>query len=227
MARIKWTEQERALIVNTLASYLKANNTSHDAITRPGWFAFYIQQAQQFLPQDRKRQINAPSVIPWFLPALQVSMGVAPAVSSTEDPIASFVRENMAAVLAELAKTHLIVEKTECVQRQIHRPKQAARTRQLRILVAGILPAQAANLSAIYGKQLDLRFWYSTESAGSGGTLPNVDYVVGVVSFISHSLDGKLKDTFKARYHRIVGAVTAVDHVLAELLETGKEKVAA
>ena len=47
-----------------------------------------------------------------------------------------------------------------------------------------------------------------------------------VTAFISHSLDGKLRQQFKALYQRIVGAVTAVDHVLAEILETGKEKVA-
>ena len=47
-----------------------------------------------------------------------------------------------------------------------------------------------------------------------------------VTAFISHSLDGKLRQQFKALYQRIVGAVTAVDQVLVEILETGKEKVA-
>jgi hypothetical protein len=229
MARIKWTPNERALVTNTLVSYLKANGLTADEVMKPGWIMFYLQQAQQFLPAERKRRITNLQVIPWFIPSLYAGMGMQqpkPVQQQVQD-IPAFVRANMVAVLAELSKTHIIVEKTECVQRQIHKPKPVNRGRQLRVLVAGVLPAQAASLSATYGKLLDLRFWYSSESAGSGGTLPSVDYVVGVTAFISHSLDGKLRQQFKARYQRIVGAVTAVDHVLAEILETGKERVAA
>lgn len=228
MARIKWTQDERALVTNTLVSYLKANSLTADDVTKPGWVMFYLQQAQQFIAPERKRRITNLQVIPWFIPSLYAGMGLQqpkPTQPQVQD-VQSFVRANMAAVLAELSKTHVIVAKTECVQRAIHKPKQAHRNRQIKVLVAGVLPAQAANLSASYGKLLDLRFWYSSESAGSGGTLPSVDYVVGVTAFISHSLDGKLRQQFKARYQRIVGAVTAVDHVLAEILETGKEKVA-
>jgi hypothetical protein len=238
MARIQWTQDERALVVNTLASYLKSNSQTLDHIKRPGWLNFYLQQAQQFLPQERKRRITALTAIPWFLPALRVTMGCgAPSeecVQTVQD-IPAFVRANMAAILAELSKTHVVVEKTACVQRQIHKPKEDPKDRELKVLVAGVLPAQAANLSFLYGNKMDLRFWYSSESASSGGTLPDVDYVVGVTSFISHSLDGKLRKCFKSRYQRIIGAITSVNKTLDDLLLYGigkeskesKERVAA
>ena len=116
MARIKWTQDERALVTNTLVSYLKANSLTADDVTKPGWVMFYLQQAQQFIAPERKRRITNLQVIPWFIPSLYAGMGLQqpkPTQLQVQD-VQSFVRANMAAVLAELSKTHVIVAKTEC-----------------------------------------------------------------------------------------------------------------
>ena len=75
-----------------------------------------LQQAQQFIAPERKRRITNLQVIPWFIPSLYAGMGLQqpkPTQPQVQD-VQSFVRANMAAVLAELSKTHVIVAKTEC-----------------------------------------------------------------------------------------------------------------
>ena len=225
MARIIWTPAERALVTNTLISYLKSNGQTSEHVTRPGWFAFYMQQAQAFLPWDRKRPINAPATLPWLLPAVRVALGeAAPPVGNDPTDIATFVRANLQAVIAELEKTHVVVERTACVQHKIHRA-QSTKQRQLRVLVVGVLPAQGAELSERWGQKLDLRFWYSDDSAAHS-TLPTVDYVIGITSFLSHSLGDKLRDRYRARYYRVIGAISSVERILEGITVNGKEAVA-
>jgi hypothetical protein len=222
MARIKWTAEERALTINTLASYLKSNNKTSDVVYQSGWFAFYIQQAQQFLPPDRKRQINAPSTIPWFESALRAAMGEPPINHATLQKIdvEAFVRSNLASVVAELSKTHVVVEKTECVARLTSRG-HTTKQRQIRVLVIGVLPAQAAALSDRFGGDLDLRFWYSSDGDHSQDTLPAVDYAIAV-KFISHSMNERLRRAFKARYTSSMGAFSAVERTLKGIVANGK-----
>jgi hypothetical protein len=222
MARIKWTAEERALIINTLASYLKSNNKTSDVVYQSGWFAFYIQQAQQFLPPDRKRQINAPSTIPWFESALRAAMGESPINRATpqEIDVEAFVRANLAAVVSELSKTHIVVEKTACVARMSSRGHTVKR-RQTRVLIVGVLPSQAADLSARFGSDLDLRFWYSSDGDHSQETFPTVDYAI-TIKFISHSMDARLRRILKARYIRIMGAIQSLERTLEGIVANGK-----
>lgn len=217
--RITWSANERAQFTNTLASYLKANQQTVDHVTRPGWFAFYMQQAQVFFPEDRKRRIFAPSVIPWLLPALRVAMGEQlPKPASVEE----YVSQHLQEVLAVLAKTHVVVPKTECVIQPISRG-HTSRVKQLRVLIAGCLPAQAAELSAEFGQEFDLRFVNSTDYKAKAAST-DADYAIGLTSFISHSIDGNLRATYKARYTRVVGAVCAVKRQLEQLKQFGKSK---
>lgn len=217
--RIIWTDNERALLVNTLASYLKANGQTVADVIRPGWFAFYMQQAQVFLAEDRRRRIFGPGVLPWLLPELRSAMGEQlPKPASVEE----YVSQHLHEVLAVLAKTHVVVPKTECVIHPIFRG-HTSKVKQLRVLIAGCLPAQAAELSAEFGQEFDLRFVNSTDYKAKAASM-DTDYAIGLTSFISHSIDGNLRATYKARYTRVVGAVCAVKRQLEQLKQFGKSK---
>ena len=221
--RITWSANERAQFTNTLASYLKANQQTVDHVTRPGWFAFYMQQAQVFFPEDRKRRIFAPSVIPWLLPALRSAMGEAVAETGT---VADYVREHMDEILAVLAETHVVVPKTECVGKQVVKG-HARKQKQLRVIIVGTLPAQAAELSAEYGQVFDLRFENSDNVNEAMVTTAKGDYAIGLTSFISHSLDGKLRAAYKTRYSRVIGALAGVKRQLDDLKTIGTAKLKA
>lgn len=219
MARIVWSDNERAMFVNTLASYLKANNQVTEHVTRPGWFAFYMQQAQAFFPEERKRRILSPLTLPWLLPALRSALGEQVAEPQS---VAEYVRQHLDEVLAVLAETHVVVPKTECVNQTISRGHKA-KAKQLRVLVVGCLPAQAAELSASYGQFFDLRFANSDDTTHNVSNV-KADYVIGITSFMSHALDGKLRSTYKNRYFRVIGAIAAVARQLEDLKRLGKAK---
>lgn len=218
MARITWTEQERALVVNTLASFLKENNKTIEAIHEPGWFAFYMQQSQEFLAEDRRRRITTLVTMPWFESMLRVAMGM-PATPATQfiGSISAFVRDNLTAILAELQKTHVVVPKTDCVARPITRvqSKQAVKPK---VLIWGTKPDQAAQLSSEFGYFLDLRFQHSDHQ--HKGTLPKVDQAIGMVGFMHHGADEILMSQYtKARYQRTSGGVDSVRKILNEIID--------
>lgn len=211
MSRIYWSADERALVVNTIASYLKTNGKTVSDVTAPGWFPFYIKQAQVFLPEDRRRFITGENQIPWFLPALRAATGVGP-----QTDVEAYVRANLDAVIAELRKTHVVSEKTTCIARDLSAlAKPASKQRQMRVLVVGLLPAQAATVSAKYGDVFDLHFVDSgNHNRLTQGTPVAADYAVGLTSFVDHAQDAYLRKTYKARYHPTYGGVSAVIRVL-------------
>lgn len=205
--QIRWTDDERALVVNTLVSYLKANNQTPDHVTRPGWFAFYMQQAQCFLPEARKRVSVAPTH--WLLGGVRAAFLQTPKV--VVDHVAEYVRQNLDAVIAELSKTHSVVER-------FAQPKlvvsDTVREHQPRVLICGVLASQAALLSKEFGSRLDMRFTYADNSHGY---TVQADYAIGLISFMSHAVDAKLKAQYKCRYHRVIGGVDSVRKTLREI----------
>lgn len=215
--RIIWTDNERALLVNTLASYLKANGQTVADVIRPGWFAFYMQQAQVFLAEDRRRRIFGPGVLPWLLPELRSAMGEAVTPVGT---VADYVRENLEEVLRVLSETYVVVLKTECVTRQVTRG-HTTKQKLLRVVIVGCLPAQAAELSAEYGKDFDLRFHNSDNLNEATVLVANCDYAIGLTSFMSHAVDGKLRARLKSRYFRVIGALAGVKRQLDDLKTIG------
>ena len=206
--QIRWTDDERALVVNTLVSYLKANNQTPDHVTRPGWFAFYMQQAQCFLPEDRKRVSVAPTH--WLLGGVRAAFLQTPKVAV--DLVAEYVRQNLDAVIAELAKTHSVCERFTQIKKVV--VPAAVREHQPRVLLCGVLPSQAALISKEFGANLDLRF---TQSDVSQTASVQADYAIGLISFMSHSLDAQLKSRYKCKYHRIVGGLDSVRKTLREI----------
>lgn len=91
---------------------------------------------------------------------------------------------------------------------------EPAVVRKPKVLVFGLLGAQANEVEQTWGGRFDLRF-IKTKSATEvkcGG-----DAAIGLVSFMSHSADAKLKKTFGNNYIRVSGGVSAVKKSLNDL----------
>ncbi|MGZ8317546.1 MAG: hypothetical protein ACXWVD_00455 [Telluria sp.] len=87
--------------------------------------------------------------------------------------------------------------------------------------VVGPLPAQQRVLEAAF-PQIKLLF---VESDRRGGNVCNVlrscVRVVGMTSFLNHSVDGALRKHFQRRYTRVTGGVSAIQHQIDVWLKSG------
>lgn len=110
---VKWTSEERALIVNTIASFMKANGKTMADFQSPGWFSYYMNQGQQFLPEERRRRIASPMMASWIESGLRVALGEGPETQVlTQEQVNRLVHANLAAVITALQSTHVVVEKS-------------------------------------------------------------------------------------------------------------------
>jgi hypothetical protein len=220
---VKWTADERALIVNTIASFMKANKKTLEDFHSPGWFHYYLSIGQQFLPEDRRRRIASPMMVPWLGRDLRAAFGMSPVSSSlSHDEVAELVRANLDAVIAALQTTHVVIEKTPVLRAppRVRDLDQSCSTqsRQTSVLIVGTQPNQAGALSSAFGQKLDLRFWHS-DQIPQGGTLPHVDYCVGMVNFMNHSTDARLREAFRSRYWRVAGSTSGLRNSLTAILD--------
>lgn len=83
-----------------------------------------------------------------------------------------------------------------------------ARSRRIKIGIAGALPIQAQDIAAEFP---DIDVLYQTEgSHGILAKMQGVDRMIGMVSKMSHPTDAKLSNHFKERYCRINGAKSMI-----------------
>lgn len=229
---VKWTSEERALIVNTIASFMKANGKTMADFQSPGWFSYYMNQGQQFLPEERRRRIASPMMASWIESGLRVALGEGPeAQILTQEQVNRLVHANLAAVITALQSTHVVVEKSlhfqMATQSRTGKIKQPKTVRQPSVLIVGTQPNQAAALSSIFGRDLDLRFWHS-DSIRVNNTLPNVEFCVGLVSFMDHSTDSKLRAAFRShRYWRVAGGTSGLERALSDIRDRAGRPVTA
>lgn len=221
--RIIWSEQERLCVINTLVSFLRANDKPPELLTQPGWFPYFFKEAQKFLPADRQRVLHVADQCEWLVDGVHTAFGTkrAPA-PAPKLSVEEFLQANIEAVLELLGKTYVVALRSDLVSRPIHRV-QSTKPKQLRVLIVGTKPSQAADLSAAFGHLLDLRFWYSTD--GNKSSLPHADYAVMLANFNSHSTQDKLKAMFKARFQVSYGVVTSLHKILNELVVYGTPAV--
>ena len=223
---VKWTAEERALVINTIASFLKANQKTLEDFQSPGWFSYYICCGQQFLPEERRRRIASPMMVPWLEPGLRSAFGMSPVTSKlSSGEVTELVKANLEAVIAALQSTHVIIEKTSTLRtpskaRDQDQSSSAQVAKQISVLIVGTQPNQAGALSSTFGQKLDLRFWHS-DQIPLGGTLPHVDYCVGMVNFMNHSTDARLRGAFRSRYWRLAGSTSGLKKSLSDILALG------
>ena len=87
-----------------------------------------------------------------------------------------------------------------------------------KILVAGLLPIQAGEISRELGDKIELKFWSSDESKDRLKILSKHCHVaVGVTNFISHPADASMK-ALAPKYVRYTGGVTRLKDTLREVL---------
>lgn len=221
---IKWSPEERSLLVHALAVYLRSVHKPASAIAESGWFAFYIARAQSVLPDNRKRTIHSLRQVPWLLPALQQMMPPEPTqlhipevqerqAHSTD--VSAFVAANLQEVIRVLEATHLIIPKTECVGRMTHR-ESSVKEKKIRVLIVGCKPNQATSIIDAFGSTLDLIFHYSGH--GLVSELPRADHCIAMIGFLAHKVDDRLKAYYKGRYQATMGGVSSVFKICRELV---------
>ena len=222
--RIRWTDDERSLVVSTLSYYLRTEGKTIADLYITGAFKSYFEIAQSCLPPERRRRLlDGWSQAPWLLEGARAALGASINVNTeTIQSVANFVAQNFDAVVAELSKTHLVIERTSLVRSKPSAPSSEATTpRKLRVLVCGLKPVQANELQNAYKGTLDLRF-ASSDDYRLAMTGVVADYAIGVTGFMAHNVDVELKGTYKSRYIRVVGAFTSVRRTLDELTVIGR-----
>lgn len=87
-----------------------------------------------------------------------------------------------------------------------------------KVLIAGLLPAQAEEVKKDFSKLLDLKFWRSDESKDQLRALSkNCQVSVGMTNFMGHPADALLKD-LSPRYIRHSGGIKTLKAALQELI---------
>lgn len=90
--------------------------------------------------------------------------------------------------------------------------------RKPKVLVAGLLPAQANEISSEFDKLVELRFWHTDESKDKLRTLAkNCNLAVGVTNFLSHPADASLQ-SLAPTYVRHTGGITRLKDTIREAL---------
>lgn len=102
-------------------------------------------------------------------------------------------------------------------------PKPVPLTRR-KVLIAGLLPAQAEELKRDFAQHLDLRFWSSDESKDQLRNMAkSLETAIGVTSFMSHPADAILKDLVP-NYLRHRGGIKTLKTTLQSLANAPGER---
>lgn len=236
--RIRWTDEERAVLVERAAQLLHTKDafSLRDALTK----------SQDALPQDRRRQIAALTQVPWFVDQVPirikeierqesqaVEQEIQQAVQTVEQKAREQLEEEVSRYIGKILAKALAValrepelagmfhrEPTINHDPQRHHLVQHRKERLQRVVVAGMLNSQARALESEFKNKLDLRFWSKDQSNDTlKSMLSHADAVVGMVGFLAHSHDAVLKSS-KVPYTPVSGGVTQVKQALHRLLET-------
>jgi hypothetical protein len=234
--RIRWTPEEQQFLIEETAHLLFAKN----ALSLREAF----NKSQKKLPVARQREIAALTQVPWLTDAvpprlkeLEVDNNqtwearVAAATleareQGRQDGEAAFIA-TAGALLAKILLSAL--QHPDIAAYFSHQPAAAAgpvagnpiakttKPKKHRVIVAGVLNAQAKKIEEAYKDKLDLRFWTKDQSSETlRSMLHQADAVVGMVGFLSHSHDGILKAS-KIPYIPVSGGVTAIKQALERL----------
>lgn len=105
-----------------------------------------------------------------------------------------------------------------------HNPAQASPARDTKpnIVIAGLLPSQAALISAEYETGLKLRFYTSDQASTSGfvNNLRTADLFISMVGFVNHKTENAAK-TAGVKLVRIPGGMTRLREALHKIVMEG------
>jgi hypothetical protein len=114
--------------------------------------------------------------------------------------------------LVEQFMSHLRTELAAAVQNEfipsLMPSLKAAKLARQKILVIGLKPQQAAMINNEFGSDYDLRFVDSSSNPGAVNGKLNVDRIIGMVSFMSHSIEDHVKH--RPGYKRVSGGMDSL-----------------
>lgn len=231
--RIRWTPEEQQFLIEETAHILFAKN----ALSLREAF----NKAQKKLPVGRAREIAALSQVPWLtdlvpprLKELELNNNAtweAKLEAATLEARERGRQDGEAAFIATagglLAKIILsALQHPEIAAYFTQQPAQVTapsvgngvakttKVKKSRVIVAGVLNAQARKIEDLYKDKLDIKFWTKDQSSDTlRSMLHQADAAIGMVGFLSHSHDGILKAS-KIPYFPVSGGVTAIKQTL-------------
>jgi hypothetical protein len=176
------------------------------------------EQAQQTPPPPPPQEDIAAPHISHFQAAF------APNIDSMVNQFANSIAEVIAARIVSALNLQLPTHIDALVDQYKNGsgPKKEALPK---VIIAGLLPAQAGLMVAEFGKELDFAFIEQTEASNSkriDQLLESHPMVYAMVSFMNHSLDGKLNKGARV-YQRISGGLTSLRNALREYIEATKK----
>jgi hypothetical protein len=120
--------------------------------------------------------------------------------------------KNCAKQLVEQFMGHLRLELAAAVQKEfmpaIMPSLKAAKLVKPKILIIGLKPQQAAIMIHEFGNQFDLRFVDSGRGASASDGKTNVDRIIGMTNFMSHSAEDHIKH--HPGYKRVSGGMDSL-----------------
>jgi len=133
----------------------------------------------------------------------------------------SKVREKLAAALPDIIQSMPTPEDVIARLGPAHNKQQ----RKTVVLIAGLLPNQAGQISQEFSDVFDLRFFGSDENMKRlGQMIGGVDHVVIFTSKISHNVTDITSTSGKPVHHVGGGGMTRLRHILTDLYVTLSEK---
>lgn len=246
--KVFWTSQEREILgeeidrlVNVVGGY-----TSHSALNkaqeklppdRRRQIAFWAQVRDRLTPELQKAKLKREQLsgqVSSAEPEDRIQETAAPLASGQED-LAQLIAKALVPVIVKTledplvatALSQLILKASGTVtpentdtqptyhnQNFLKLPSAA----KPKVLIAGLLPAQAEEVKKDFGKILDLKFWRSDESKDQLRALSkNCQISVGMTNFMGHPADALLKD-LSPKYIRHSGGIKTLKAALQELI---------
>lgn len=143
---------------------------------------------------------------------------------STLDEIARLLGHRIAellmgAVRAEL-DSQLLQLKEQLIESQL--PRGSTKVQLPKVLIIGLLPAQAAMITGEFKDCLDLRFWKNGVQQQLFATARYMNHVIGMTDFMQHSDEEQVKKL--PHYIRVGGGMTTLREKLTELYVIDSEE---
>ena len=243
-SRILWSDEEKQRLAKTTAQYLyddpingilpcfqKAMEKELEpsmrrdikALTTVPWLRDMVYEALDHLKNDRVLKLEADfdslsklsQEQKKLVHKLETRINTIEPSAAMEVVLANYSISDLAMHMSRAAMDSFIIEQMEAQEILSMKPIVTTRSRKLRVVVAGLLSGQSRLIESKFDKAFDLKFWGSTQSIASlKACVSNVDHVVVLTKFISHSVTDV---TSKHNHILVSGGLSSLRETLLSL----------